>query len=160
MVTGDFPDVLKALKHLAEETESRTVVESVCVKISGTFDVSLNPLEPYAQGKNGIALGRMSIDKHFHGELKATSKGEMLSAMTPVKGSAGYVAIEQVEGRLSGKQGSFVLQHFGTMDKGGDRLVLEVVPDSGTGELLGLAGTMAIKIEAGQHFYEFEYALP
>ena len=129
------------------------------MKIKGQFDVSLNPLEPYAKGKSGIKLGRMAIDKSFHGELEATSEGEMLSAMTPVKGSAGYVAIEQVEGRLSGKTGSFVLQHFGAMNHGRERLVLEVVPDSGTGELSGLTGTMEIRIEAGQHFYEFEYEL-
>lgn len=80
--------------------------------------------------------------------------------MTPVKGSAGYVAIEQVSGKLSGKRGSFVLQHFGTMDKGADRLILEVVPDSGTDDLEGLSGHMKIIIEEGKHFYEFEYQLP
>jgi hypothetical protein len=129
------------------------------MKITGKFDVTLSPLDFYAKGENGVNLGRMSIDKSFHGELEATSKGEMLSAMTSTKGSAGYVAIEQVIGSLLGKKGSFVLQHFGTMDKGKDRLVLEVVPDSGTGELTGLAGTMSINIEDGQHFYEFEYEL-
>jgi hypothetical protein len=105
----------------------------------------------------GVKLNRMSIDKTFQGDLDATSKGEMLSARTPVKGSAGYVAIEQVSGILSGKNGSFMLQHFGIMDKGQDRLILEVVPDSGTGELEGLSGQMKIIIEEGQHFYEFEY---
>jgi hypothetical protein len=129
------------------------------MKITGKFYVNLNPLDFYAKGEDGVNFGRMSIDKSFHGELEATSKGEMLSAMTSTKGSAGYVAIEQVIGDLSGKKGSFVLQHFGTMDKGKDRLVLEVVPDSGTGELTGLAGTMSINIEDGQHFYEFEYEL-
>ena len=129
------------------------------MKITGKFNVSLNPMEFYAEGKNGINLARMSIDKTFRGELEATSKGEMLSAMTTVNGSAGYVAIEQVDGTLSGKEGSFVLQHFGTMDKGKSRLILEVVPDSGAGELSGLTGTMMINIEDGQHFYEFEYEL-
>ncbi len=129
------------------------------MKISGKFDVNLNPLDSYTQGQNGINLGRMSIDKTFYGELDATSKGEMLSAMTPVQGSAGYVAIEQVIGSVSGKQGSFVLQHFGTMDKGKDRLILEVIPNSGSGELSGLVGEMAIKIEERQHYYEFEYEL-
>jgi hypothetical protein len=129
------------------------------MKITGKFDVTLNPLDFYAKGEDGVNFGRMSIDKSFYGELDATSKGEMLSAMTSIKGSAGYVAIEQVIGSLSGKKGSFVLQHFGTMDKGKDRLVLEVVPDSGSGELTGLAGTMSINIEDGQHFYEFEYEL-
>ncbi|QSX36563.1 DUF3224 domain-containing protein [Shewanella sedimentimangrovi] len=128
------------------------------MKISGSFSVQLKPLEGYAQGRDGIRLGRMSIDKQFQGELNADSKGEMLSAMTEIKGSAGYVAIEQVTGILMGKRGSFVLQHFGTMNRGQDRLVLEVVPDSGTGELAGLSGTMAIRIEAGQHYYDFDFA--
>ena len=129
------------------------------MKISGKFDVKLNPLDFYAKGKSGINLGRMSIDKIFSGELEATSQGEMLSAMTAVQGSAGYVAIEQIEGTLSGRQGGFVLQHFGTMNKGKDRLILEVVPDSGSGELSGLTGVMSIIIEDGQHLYEFEYEL-
>ncbi|NOR19675.1 MAG: DUF3224 family protein [Xanthomonadales bacterium] len=129
------------------------------MKVSGKFDVNLNPLETEARGVNGINLGRMSIDKTFAGELDASSKGEMLTAMTSVAGSAGYVAIEQVIGSLSGKQGSFVLQHFGTMDKGKDRLILEVVPDSGSEELSGLTGSMVIQITEGQHYYEFEYEL-
>lgn len=94
------------------------------MKITGNFEVKLSPLDFYAQGLDGINLGRMSIDKQFKGALEATSKGEMLSAMTKVQGSAGYVAIEQVSGVLSGKKGSFVLQHFGTMNQGSDRLVL------------------------------------
>jgi len=128
------------------------------MKISGSFNVQVKPMEGDAQGQDGIMLGRMSIDKQFQGELSASSKGEMLSAMTEIKGSAGYVAIEQVTGTLMGKRGSFVLQHFGTMNRGQDRLVLEVVPDSGTGELTGLSGTMAIRIEAGQHYYDFDFA--
>ena len=129
------------------------------MKITGSFDVKLNPIEGYAKGKHGVQLSRMSLDKTFHGELDATSKGEMLSAMTPIKGSAGYVAIEQVNGSLSGKSGSFVLQHFGMMERGKDRLILEVVPDSGTGELEGLTGSMSINIEGGKHEYVFEYEL-
>lgn len=129
------------------------------MKISGSFEVTLSPLGFYAQGLDGVNLGRMSIDKQFKGALEATSKGEMLSAMTSVKGSAGYVAIEQVSGVLSDKKGSFVLQHFGTMKQGTDRLILEVVPNSGSGELSSLTGKMAIKIEGGQHCYEFEYEL-
>ena len=129
------------------------------MKVTGEFSVSLKPITAYAEGQAGINLGRMSIDKTFSGDLAATSKGEMLSALTPTKGSAGYVAIEQVVGNLSGKSGTFVLQHFGTMDKGKDRLILEVVPDSGTAELQGLSGKMAIIIKDGKHFYEFEYEL-
>ncbi len=129
------------------------------MKISGEFEVGLKPIDSYAQGTDGISIGRMSIDKTFFGELEATSKGEMLSAMTSVKGSAGYVALEQVTGTLSGSKGSFVLQHFGTMTKTESKLILEVVPDSGTGELVGLTGIMNIIIKDKKHFYEFEYEL-
>lgn len=127
------------------------------MKVAGEFDVKLQPMDFYAKGTDGINFGRMSIDKTFFGALEATSKGEMLSAMTPTKSSAGYVAIEQVSGSLSGKSGSFVLQHFGTMHRGKDKLVLEVVPDSGSGELTGLSGSMVIRVEGGKHLYEFEY---
>lgn len=129
------------------------------MKVNGEFEVNLTPLDYTHPAKNGISLGRMSIDKTFRGALEAESKGEMISAMTTTKGSAGYVAIEQVSGKLEGKSGSFVLQHFGTMKEGKDRLILEVVPDSGTDELKGISGKMAIKIENGKHFYEFEYKL-
>jgi hypothetical protein len=129
------------------------------MKITGTFNVILNPIDSYTKGEEGVKLGRMSIEKTWNGELKAKSKGEMLSAMTPIKGSAGYVAIEQVTGSLAGKRGSFVLQHYGLMDKGEDSLVLEVVPDSGTDELKGLTGKMAIRIEEGTHFYDFEFEI-
>lgn len=127
--------------------------------VTGQFTVALAPLDGYAKGQNGINLGRMSIDKTFSGKLNASSQGEMLSAMTPVQGSAGYVAIEQVIGELEGKKGSFVLQHFGTMDKGQDSLILTVISDSGTDELEGLAGSMKIRIENGVHYYDFQYTL-
>jgi len=129
------------------------------MKAIGEFDVNLRALDAYARGKEGMKLGRMSIDKTFRGDLVGTSIGEMLSAMTTVKGSAGYVAIEQVSGSLAGKKGNFVLQHFGTMDNGESRLVLEVVPDSGSGQLVGLSGKMTIKVDAGRHYYEFDYEL-
>jgi hypothetical protein len=129
------------------------------MKITGTFEVKLTPLESYAQAQDGVTLGRMSIEKQFSGELNATSKGEMLSARTAVQGSAGYVAIEQVIGVLSGKSGSFVLQHCGSMRAGKSNLALAVVPDSGAGELTGLSGDMKITIDNGQHHYEFEYEL-
>jgi len=125
---------------------------------AGTFDVKLTP-QPPEDKTEGSTLGRMSIDKQFHGDLEATSKGEMLSAMTAVKGSAGYVAIERISGTLQGRSGTFVLQHTGTMTRGEPLLTITVVPDSGTGQLAGLAGKMTIKIENGKHFYEFEYTL-
>ncbi len=127
-------------------------------RASGTFDVKLSPLAPNDKAANS-PVGRMSIDKQFHGDLEGTSKGEMLSAMTEVKGSAGYVAIEQVSGTLHGRRGTFVLQHSGTMTRGAPQLSVTVVPDSGTGQLMGLAGKMSIKIKNGQHSYEFEYTL-
>ena len=131
------------------------------MQISGKFNVAINPQDSYHLGFDGMAMRRMSLDKTFFGELEATSKGEMLSALTPTKGSAGYVAIEQVSGTLCGKTGSFVLQHFGLMDRGYDQLILEVVPDSATGELEGLKGCMKIRIEEGeQHFYDFDFHLP
>ena len=124
----------------------------------GTFEVKLNPQTPEDKAE-GSTLGRMSIDKQFHGDLEATSKGEMLSALTSVKGSAGYVAIERVSGTLQGRSGTFVLQHSGSMARGSHQLTITVVPDSGTGELVGLAGQMAIQIADGKHSYEFEYTL-
>lgn len=123
------------------------------MKASGTFAVKLKP-EPVAEG-----LGRMNIDKTFEGDLEGTSYGEMLSAMGSVQGSAGYVAMEVVKGKLNGKSGTFVLQHLGIMDRGEPSLNVTVVPDSGTGELVGLKGQMAIRIAEGKHYYDFEYTL-
>ena len=123
---------------------------------SGNFDVKVLP-QKEAEGVGDPAIGRMSLDKQFHGELSATSKGQMLSAMTETKGSAGYVAMERVAGELGGRKGSFVLQHTGTMDRGKPGLLIRVVPDSGTGELQGLFGEMTIQIEGGAHRYEFSY---
>lgn len=123
---------------------------------TGTFEVSLNPLELNEAGE-GETRGRMSINKQFEGDLKATSVGEMLTAMTAVKGSAGYVAIERVTGSLHGRNGSFVLQHSGTMDRGEPSLSVSVVPDSGTGDLQGLTGTLAITIRDGVHQYSLDY---
>ena len=122
------------------------------------FEVKLTPQTPAAQGDS--ALGRLTIDKQFHGDLEGVSRGEMLTAMTPVDGSAGYVAIERVSGALHGRKGSFVLQHSGTMTRGAAELVISVVPDSGTGELAGITGRMVITIADGKHSYELEYALP
>lgn len=126
---------------------------------TGTFDVKLNALTPHHQAETP-PLSRMSIDKQFHGDIDATSKGEMLAAGTAVKGSAGYVAMERVTGKLQGHSGSFVLQHSGTMNRGSPQLSVTVVPDSGTDQLKGLAGKMTIKIEGEKHFYDFEYTLP
>ncbi len=102
----------------------------------------------------------MSLDKVFSGDLQGTSEGEMLTAGSPAKGSAGYVAIERVSGTLDGRTGTFVLQHSGTMNRGALELSVRVVPDSGTDGLAGIAGTLDIQIVDGKHLYTFDYALP
>jgi hypothetical protein len=124
----------------------------------GTFEVNLTPQVPDDRTDDS-PIGRMSIDKQFHGALEAGSKGQMLAAMTAVKGSAGYVAMERVSGTLDGRSGTFVLQHTGTMARGEQQLSVTVVPDSGTGQLVGLTGKMAIIIADGKHSYDFEYAI-
>ena len=124
---------------------------------TGTFDVELTP-EP---SEGGGTPGRMTMAKQFHGDLEGTSQGQMLTAMTAVDGSAAYVAIEEVQGTLHGKSGTFALQHSGTMTRGAAQLSVRVVPDSGTGELVGIAGEMTIEIAAdGTHSYALEYTLP
>ena len=128
-------------------------------RASGTFEVKISPLTPQHKDESA-PLGRLSIDKQFRGDLDATSKGEMLAADTEVKGSAGYVAMERVTGKLHGRSGTFVLQHSGTMNRGSPALSVTIVPDSGTGQLVGLDGKMTIKIEGGKHFYDFQYSLP
>jgi len=130
----------------------------VMTRASGTFEVKLTPQATDDKAESAT-LGRMSMDKQFHGDLEATSKGEMLTAGTSVQGSAGYVAIERVSGTLHGRSGTFVLQHSGTMTRGALQLSVTVVPDSGTGQLVGLAGKMGIKIADGKHSYDFEYTL-
>lgn len=125
----------------------------------GTFEVILAP-QGEVDNADGATLGRMSLDKRFTGDLAGMGQGQMLTAMTAVAGSAGYVAIERVTGTLHGRAGSFVLQHTGTMNRGAPQLAITVVPDSGTGALAGIAGTFVIDIVDGKHFYRFEYTLP
>jgi hypothetical protein len=129
------------------------------MQATGPFDVKLAP-QPPAPGIESANLGRQTIDKQFHGDLEATSLGEMIAAMGGVQGSAGYVAMERVTGVLHGKRGTFVLQHTGIMDRGAPSLVITVVPDSGTDALTGLTGTMTIQIEQGKHSYVLDYGLP
>ena len=126
-------------------------------RATGTFEVKLNPQDEGAES----AVGRMTIDKQFQGDLVGTSKGQMLMAASEsVKGSAGYVAIEKVTGTLNGRSGTFYLQHTGTMNRGAGELTITVIPDTGTDQLTDLHGTMNIIIEGGKHSYEFDYELP
>jgi hypothetical protein len=130
-------------------------------KATGPFDVKITP-QSLAEAGDDSGLGRMALNKQFHGDLEATSVGEMLTAMSSsVQGSGAYVAVERVTGNLGGRSGSFALHHTGVMNRGVPQLTISVVPDSGTGELTGLTGKLNIRIEAGgKHFYDFEYELP
>jgi len=125
---------------------------------AGAFDVKMLP-QPAEPAAAGATIGRMLLDKKYHGPLDATGKGQMLAMRTAVDGSAGYVAMELVEGKLDGRSGSFVLQHSGTMNRGAPLLVLGVVPDSGPGELAGLSGKMEIIVTGGKHICRFDYSI-
>ncbi len=128
------------------------------MQVKGTFEIQMTPEPPYSS-EDGIALGRMHFTKQFAGELTATSTGEMIAARGPIATSAGYVCIERVTGMLAGKHGSFVLQHNGVMDRGAASLSCTVVPDSATGELVGLRGKVTIDIIDKRHHYAFDYEL-
>jgi len=132
---------------------------TVTAHATGTFEVKVTP-QPSEDKTDDATLGRMTIEKQIHGDIEAISKGQMLTAGTPVKGSAGYVAIERVSGTLHGRTGTFILQHTGTMNRGALQLSITVVPDSGTGQLTGLTGKMDIQIADGKHSYDFAYTLP
>jgi hypothetical protein len=163
MATMKYPTLLAALSlilTLGVTANSQTAKEPATLHATGTFEVKIDP-QPPEEKTGGAAIGRMLLDKHFHGDLDATSKGTMLAAGTGAKGSSGgYVALEIVTGTLKGHTGAFVLQHSATMNRGVPQLSVTVVPDSGTGQLTGLAGKMNIIIADGKHSYDFEYTLP
>jgi hypothetical protein len=123
----------------------------------GTFDVKMTP--EAVDAADGNPVSRLALDKQYRGDLDGTGRGVMVSATTPVKGSAGYVAIERVSGTLHGRRGSFVMQHAGMMTRGAQQLAITIVPDSGTGELVGIAGSCGITIADGVHTYEIQYTL-
>jgi len=125
----------------------------------GSFTVELKP-QSKAVALDGVSLGRMSLTKELAGDIVGKSSGQMLTALTPTKGSAGYVAIERVSGTLHGKRGSFVLQHSGTMHEGQQTLSISIVPESGTDALIGIEGVFNIQVVEGNHNYELEYTLP
>jgi hypothetical protein len=127
-------------------------------RVSGSFQVTITP-QPAEAGVGDASIARMALHKVFEGALSGDARGQMLATRTATPGSAGYVALDRFEGVLDGRAGGFSLQHSGTMDRGVATLSLAVVPDSGTGELAGLRGTMAIRIEAGAHLYDFDYSL-
>jgi hypothetical protein len=146
--------------QIPSASQKETVVTNLATEHgTGTFEVKVTP-QTSEDTSQDATLGRMSLDKQFHGDLQGASKGQMLTAGTAVKGSAGYVAIERVRGVLRGRNGTFILQHSGTMTRGALQLSITVVPDSGTDQLAGLAGTMNIIIAEGKHSYDFAYTLP
>jgi Protein of unknown function (DUF3224) len=125
---------------------------------TGSFDVKL--LKQEDPGAD-TSVGRFTLDKQYHGDLEASGKGQMLTASTEVKGSGAYVAIERVAGTLKGREGSFALEHMGTMAQNVPTLTINIVPDSGTGQLKGISGKMNIIIASdGKHSYELDYTLP
>jgi hypothetical protein len=126
---------------------------------TGTFEVKITPQAPQ-EGVDDPGVGRMVIEKHFQGDLQAHSKGHMLAVGTPIDGSAGYVAMEQVHGSVHGRHGSFALQHSGTMHRGTPQLSVTIVPDSGTEDLAGIAGELTITVANGVHSYDLHYTLP
>jgi hypothetical protein len=150
--------IIAALLTLGLSAQTQTK-EKPMTHATGTFDVKITP---QTDGKpEDFPIGRMLIDKQLHGDLEATSKGQMLAFRTEVKGSAGYVAMERVTGTLHGRTGTFVLQHSATMNRAVPQLSITVVPDSGTGQLTGLTGTFDIQIASdGKHSYTFDYTLP
>jgi hypothetical protein len=151
-----LPDKTVARRIKVQKNESPPKESKMTNHATGTFEVKLNPQDDKSEDKS---LGRMTIDKQWHGELEGTSKGQMLTGGDVAKGSAGYVAIEKFTGTLNGRKGAFILQHSATMTRGEGQLTITVVPDSGSDQLEGLTGKLMIKIEGGKHFYDFEYAL-
>ncbi len=131
---------------------------SVSTHAAGRFEVKITPQDSN-ENTQDASLGRVTIDKRFHGDLEGVSKGQMLTAGTSVRGSAGYVAIEKVSGTLNGRNGTLILQHTATMTRGVPQLSITVVPDSATGQLAGISGKMNININDGKHSYDFEYTL-
>lgn len=129
------------------------------MQATGEFQIQFEPQVPSFKGSNDIRIGRMSLRKKYTGGLEALSVGEMLSATSPKEGHAGYIALEQISGTLDGLKGSFVIQHFGIKDPNAQEQRVEVVPGSGTGELVNLRGAMRIRMEGSKHHYEFHYSL-
>ena len=130
------------------------------MEITGTFDIQMKPLQAHTSGADGVQLSVLSITKQYQGPLTGTSLGHFLGAVTAVEGSAGYVAQEQIRGMLEGRQGSFVVQHFAISGGDAPQFKLTIIPDSGTGALHGISGTMSIDMVGDQHTYTLDYELP
>jgi hypothetical protein len=147
-----------ALYAQTSSSNSSAPQKRVSHHANGSFDVKVTP-QTLADPDADKSLGRMSIEKQYHGDLEAAAKGEMLTASTEVKGSGVYVAVERVTGMLQGRKGSFALHHTGVMTRGTPQLRITIVPDSGTDQLSGIEGAMNITIENDKHSYDFAYTL-
>ena len=152
-----LPDKTIARHIKVQKKESTPKEAAMTTHATGTFEVKLAPQDDKSDDKS---LGRLTVEKQWHGDLEGTSKGQMLTGGDVAKGSAGYVAIEKFSGSLNGRKGTFILQHSATMTRGEGQLTITVVPDSGTDQLEGLTGKLTIKIADGKHSYDFEYTLP
>jgi len=128
-------------------------------RATGSYQIAMRPPPLPHDTVDDVILSRMTIDKQFHGDLEATSVVEMMTAMTGVKGSASYVALERVTGILDGRRGTFVLQHNSMMTRGEAQMNVIITSDSGTGELKGISGQMTIEIVDGKHVYTLDYSL-
>jgi len=155
--SGAVLTICIALAGIAHTQDSQPKKAPMTQQAKGPFDVKVVPQKARQRSRYGT---RMTIDKVFHGDLEATSKGEMIATQGEAKGSGGYVALERVTGTLKGHKGSFILQHSATMTRGVSALSITVVPDSGTDELTGISGKLNINAEGGKHSYEFDYTLP
>ena len=151
-----LPDRAVGRKIRVQKNGSTSKESSMPQHATGTFEVKITPQDDKSADKS---IGRLTIDKQWHGDLEGTSAGQMLTGGDVTTGSAGYVAIEKFTGTVGGRKGSLILQHSATMTKGKGDLTITVVPDSGTDELKGISGKLTIKIENGKHSYEFDYTL-
>jgi len=151
--------ILSAALVVAASAAAGTNKEATMRHASGTFDVQVVPKSLDGPVEDA-SLGRFALDKVYRGGLEGTGRGQMLTAGSPKEGSAGYVAIERFEGKLDGREGAFALMHRGAMSPAGQTLEVTVVPGSGGGALAGISGTLAIRIEGNEHFYDFAYQLP
>jgi hypothetical protein len=151
-----LPDRAVGRKIRVQKNGSTSKESSMPQHATGTFEVKITPQDDKSADKS---IGRLTIDKQWHGDLEGTSTGQMLTGGDVTTGSAGYVAIEKFTGTVGGRKGSLIFQHSATMTKGKGDLTITVVPDSGTDELKGISGKLTIKIENGKHSYEFDYTL-
>lgn len=123
----------------------------------GTFEIETWDESPYDEHE-GTKLTRTRVTKTFHGDMEGTSTAELLMAYGAAQDSAAYVGFERVVGSVNGRSGSFVLHHTASGAHGTRSASWSVVPDSGTGKLLGLRGEARISTGIdGGHSFTLDY---